>query len=124
MTFINLEDETGMVNVVVLSGPVVAVSRPGALGTCAAGAGKLQNAEGAVTVVAERLQRMNLRVGQPVPGTGTEVGTVPRSGAEQVRHDNDDREVMSKTVVVTVKPNSSKTRWLRPTRTGDHDLRA
>ena len=41
--------------------------------------GKLQNAEGAVTVVAERLQRMNLRVGTR-SGTGTEVGTVPRSG--------------------------------------------
>ncbi len=63
VTFINLEDETGMVNVVCSVGlwsryRDLAHSAPALLVR-----GKLQNAEGAVTVVAERLQRMNLRVG-------------------------------------------------------------
>ncbi|MCS3878276.1 error-prone DNA polymerase [Gordonia amarae] len=63
VTFINLEDETGMVNVVCSVGlwsryRDLAHSAPALLVR-----GKVQNAEGAVTVVADRLQRMDLRVG-------------------------------------------------------------
>ncbi|MBD0863862.1 error-prone DNA polymerase [Gordonia sp. zg691] len=63
VTFINLEDETGMVNVVCSVGlwaryRVLAQTAPALLVR-----GRVQNAEGAVTVVADRLQRMDLRVG-------------------------------------------------------------
>ncbi|QHD85352.1 error-prone DNA polymerase [Gordonia sp. JH63] len=63
VTFINLEDETGMVNVVCSVGlwaryRVLAQTAPALLIR-----GRVQNAEGAVTVVADRLQRMDLRVG-------------------------------------------------------------
>ncbi|MCX5044445.1 error-prone DNA polymerase, partial [Aldersonia sp. NBC_00410] len=62
VTFINLEDETGMVNVVCSVGlwsryRKLAQSAPALLIR-----GKVQNAEGAVTVVADRLQRMDLRI--------------------------------------------------------------
>ncbi len=62
VTFINLEDETGMVNVVCSKGlwaryRTLAQTAPALLVR-----GKLQNAEGAVTVVADRLQRMDLTV--------------------------------------------------------------
>lgn len=63
VTFINLEDETGMVNVVCSVG---LWSRYRDLAHSASALlvrGKVQNAEGAVTVVADRLQRMDLRVG-------------------------------------------------------------
>ncbi|MDF3284890.1 error-prone DNA polymerase [Gordonia sp. N1V] len=63
VTFINLEDETGMVNVVCSVGLWI---RQRELATSASALlvrGKVQNAEGAVTVVADRLQRMDLRVG-------------------------------------------------------------
>ncbi|GAC83794.1 error-prone DNA polymerase [Gordonia paraffinivorans NBRC 108238] len=63
VTFINLEDETGMVNVVCSVGlwtryRVLAQTAPALIVR-----GRVQNAEGAVTVVADRLQRMDLRVG-------------------------------------------------------------
>ncbi|MGW6377192.1 error-prone DNA polymerase [Rhodococcus sp. NPDC055112] len=62
VTFINLEDETGMVNVVCSVGlwaryRTLAHTAPALLVR-----GKVQNAEGAVTVVADRLQRMDLRM--------------------------------------------------------------
>jgi len=62
VTFVNLEDETGMVNVVCSVGlwaryRKLAQSSPALLIR-----GRVQNAEGAVTVVAERMQRMDLRV--------------------------------------------------------------
>lgn len=61
VTFINLEDETGMVNVVCSVGlwaryRTLAHTAPALLVR-----GRVQNAEGAVTVVADRLQRMDLR---------------------------------------------------------------
>lgn len=63
VTFINLEDETGMVNV--LCTPVV-WGRHRALAATAAALlvrGYLQNASGAITVVAERLGRVDLQIG-------------------------------------------------------------
>ncbi|NLU81813.1 error-prone DNA polymerase [Rhodococcus sp. HNM0569] len=62
VTFLNLEDETGMVNVVCSTGlwaryRTLANSAPALLVR-----GRVQNAEGAVTVVADRLQRMDLRM--------------------------------------------------------------
>lgn len=62
VTFLNLEDETGMVNVVCSVGlwaryRTLAHTAPALLVR-----GRVQNAEGAVTVVADRLQRMDLRI--------------------------------------------------------------
>ncbi|MCW4352485.1 error-prone DNA polymerase [Hoyosella sp. YIM 151337] len=62
VTFINLEDETGMVNVVCSVGlwkryRVLAHTAPALLVR-----GKIQNAEGVVTVVADRLEQLELRV--------------------------------------------------------------
>ena len=62
VTFVNLEDETGMVNVVCSVGlwaryRKLATSAPALLVR-----GKVQNAEGAVTVVADHLQLMDLRM--------------------------------------------------------------
>ncbi|WP_054815717.1 error-prone DNA polymerase [Nocardia arizonensis] len=62
VTFLNLEDETGMVNVVCSVGlwtryRTQAQSAPALLVR-----GRVQNAEGAVSVVAEYLERMELRV--------------------------------------------------------------
>ncbi|WP_132993956.1 error-prone DNA polymerase [Gordonia zhaorongruii] len=63
VTFVNLEDETGMVNVVCSVG---LWSRYRALAQTASAMlirGKVQNAEGAVTVVADRIQKLDLKVG-------------------------------------------------------------
>ncbi|MBB4135642.1 error-prone DNA polymerase [Gordonia humi] len=63
VTFVNLEDETGMVNVVCSVG---LWSRYRTLAQTASALlirGKVQNAEGAVTVVADRLQKLDLKVG-------------------------------------------------------------
>lgn len=62
VTFVNLEDETGMVNVVCSVGlwakfRTLALTAPALLIR-----GKVQNAEGAATVVADHLQLMDLRV--------------------------------------------------------------
>jgi error-prone DNA polymerase len=63
VTFINLEDETGMVNVVCSAG-LWRRCRSTAQGAAALLIrGRLQNAEGAISVFAEHLQRMDLRVG-------------------------------------------------------------
>ncbi|MCF8611710.1 error-prone DNA polymerase [Gordonia sp. HY285] len=63
VTFVNLEDETGMVNVVCSVG---LWSRYRTLAQTASALlirGKVQNAEGAVTVVADRLSKLDLKVG-------------------------------------------------------------
>lgn len=62
VTFINLEDETGMVNVVCSQGLWARYRRLAQSAPALLIRGKLQNAEGAVTVVADRLQRMDLSV--------------------------------------------------------------
>ncbi|MCH5642194.1 error-prone DNA polymerase [Gordonia sp. ABSL49_1] len=63
VTFINLEDETGMVNVVCSVGLWARYRELAQSASALLVRGKVQNAEGAVTVVADRLQRMDLRVG-------------------------------------------------------------
>ncbi|HNP55411.1 MAG TPA: error-prone DNA polymerase [Gordonia sp. (in: high G+C Gram-positive bacteria)] len=63
VTFINLEDETGMVNVVCSVGLWRKYRELAHTATALVVRGKVQNAEGAVTVVADRLQRLDLRVG-------------------------------------------------------------
>ncbi|AZG44919.1 Error-prone DNA polymerase [Gordonia insulae] len=63
VTFINLEDETGMVNVVCSVGLWTRYRSLAHSASALLIRGTVQNAEGAVTVVAERLQRLDLRVG-------------------------------------------------------------
>ncbi|WP_040819261.1 error-prone DNA polymerase [Nocardia jiangxiensis] len=62
VTFVNLEDETGMVNVVCSVGLWQRYRRIAQGASALLVRGRVQNAEGAVTVVAEHLQRMDLRV--------------------------------------------------------------
>ncbi|MGF6883962.1 error-prone DNA polymerase [Nocardia sp. GAS34] len=62
VTFLNLEDETGMVNVVCSVGLWQRYRRIAQGASALLVRGRVQNAEGAVTVVAEHLQRMDLRV--------------------------------------------------------------
>ncbi|MCE5289096.1 MAG: error-prone DNA polymerase [Nocardiaceae bacterium] len=62
VTFLNLEDETGMVNVVCSVGLWAKYRRLAQSAPALLVRGKVQNAEGAVTVVADRLQRMDLRI--------------------------------------------------------------
>lgn len=62
VTFINLEDETGMVNVVCSTGLWARYRRVAQNAPALLVRGRLQNASGAVTVVADRLQRMDLTV--------------------------------------------------------------
>ena len=62
VTFLNLEDETGMVNVVCSVGLWARYRKLAQTAPALLIRGKVQNAEGAVTVVADRLQRMDLRV--------------------------------------------------------------
>ncbi len=62
VTFLNLEDETGMVNVVCSVGLWSKYRRLAQSAPALLVRGKVQNAEGAVTVVADRLQRMDLRI--------------------------------------------------------------
>ena len=63
VTFINLEDETGMVNVVCSVGLWRRYRELAHTATALVVRGKVQNAEGAVTVVADRLQKLDLRIG-------------------------------------------------------------
>ncbi|GGF32007.1 error-prone DNA polymerase [Williamsia phyllosphaerae] len=63
VTFINLEDETGMVNVVCSVGLWKRYRKLAQSATALMIRGTVQNAEGAVTVVAEHLQRLDLKVG-------------------------------------------------------------
>ncbi|MFI7669885.1 error-prone DNA polymerase [Nocardia sp. NPDC049526] len=62
VTFLNLEDETGMVNVVCSVGLWTRYRRLAQSAPALLIRGRVQNAEGAVSVVAEYLQRMDLRV--------------------------------------------------------------
>ncbi|GAA4394469.1 error-prone DNA polymerase [Tsukamurella soli] len=62
VTFINLEDETGMVNVLCSKGLWARYRTVAQIAPALLVRGRLQNAEGAVTVVADRLQRMDLSV--------------------------------------------------------------
>ncbi|QNG19521.1 error-prone DNA polymerase [Rhodococcus triatomae] len=62
VTFVNLEDETGMVNVVCSVGVWAKYRKLANTAAALLVRGKVQNAEGAVTVVADRLQLMDLRI--------------------------------------------------------------
>lgn len=62
VTFLNLEDETGMVNVVCSQGLWARYRRVVRAAPALLIRGVVQNAEGAVTVVADHVQRMDLRV--------------------------------------------------------------
>ncbi|WP_405179728.1 error-prone DNA polymerase [Nocardia sp. NBC_01377] len=62
VTFLNLEDETGMVNIVCSVGLWTRYRRLAQGAAALLVRGRVQNAEGAVSVVAEHLQRMDLRV--------------------------------------------------------------
>ena len=63
VTFLNLEDETGMVNVVCSVGLWTRYRKLAHTASALLVRGKVQNAEGAVTVVADRLSHLDLRVG-------------------------------------------------------------
>ncbi|MFI9406576.1 error-prone DNA polymerase [Nocardia sp. NPDC052316] len=62
VTFLNLEDETGMVNVVCSVGLWARYRRLAQSAPALLIRGRVQNAEGAVSVVAEHLRRLDLRV--------------------------------------------------------------
>lgn len=63
VTFVNLEDETGMVNVVCSVGLWSRYRTLAQTSSALLIRGKVQNAEGAVTVVADRLSKLDLKVG-------------------------------------------------------------
>ncbi|QUR69601.1 DNA polymerase III subunit alpha [Mycobacterium spongiae] len=63
VTFINLEDETGMVNVLCTPGVWVRHRKLAYTAPALLIRGQVQNASGAVTVVAERMGRISLEVG-------------------------------------------------------------
>ncbi|MCV7123249.1 error-prone DNA polymerase [Mycobacterium lacus] len=63
VTFINLEDETGMVNVLCTPGVWARHRKLANTAPALLIRGRVQNASGAVTVVAERMGRVNLAVG-------------------------------------------------------------
>ncbi|MGB3303420.1 error-prone DNA polymerase [Gordonia sp. (in: high G+C Gram-positive bacteria)] len=63
VTFVNLEDETGMVNVVCSVGLWSRYRKLAQTSSALLIRGTVQNAEGAVTVVADRLQKLDLKVG-------------------------------------------------------------
>lgn len=63
VTFVNLEDETGMVNVLCTPGVWTRHRRLAQTATALLIRGRVQNASGAVTVLAERLGALELVVG-------------------------------------------------------------
>jgi error-prone DNA polymerase len=63
VTFINLEDETGMVNVLCTPGVWARHRKLAQTASALLIRGQVQNASGAVTVVAERLGKLTLKVG-------------------------------------------------------------
>ncbi len=63
VTFVNLEDETGMVNVVCSVGLWARYRKLAQTSSALLIRGRVQNAEGAVTVVADRLQKLDLKIG-------------------------------------------------------------
>jgi error-prone DNA polymerase len=62
VTFINLEDETGMVNVLCTPGVWARHRKLAQTASALLIRGQVQNASGAVTVVAERLDKLTLKV--------------------------------------------------------------
>ncbi|MGW0248793.1 error-prone DNA polymerase [Nocardia goodfellowii] len=62
VTFLNLEDETGMINIVCSVGLWTRYRRLAQSAPALLIRGRVQNAEGAVSVVAEHLQRLDLRI--------------------------------------------------------------
>ena len=83
VTFLNLEDETGMVNVLCTPGVWARHRRVAQTAPAMLIRGQLQNATGAVTVVAERLGRIELAIGSKLP-------RLPLSPLrERARHAND-----------------------------------
>src|SRR6201986_577030 len=63
VTFVNLEDETGMVNVLCTPGVWARHRKLANTASALLVRGQVQNASGAITVVAERLAELTLRVG-------------------------------------------------------------
>ncbi|MEU4312678.1 error-prone DNA polymerase [Nocardia sp. NPDC024068] len=63
VTFLNLEDETGMVNVVCSAGLWKRYRRTAQGASALLIRGRVQNAEGAVSVYAEQLRRLDMRIG-------------------------------------------------------------
>jgi error-prone DNA polymerase len=63
VTFINIEDETGMVNVLCTPGVWARHRKLAQTASALLIRGQIQNASGAVTVVAERLAKLTLKIG-------------------------------------------------------------
>ena len=63
VTFMNIEDETGMVNVLCTPGVWERHRRVAQTATALLIRGQVQNATGAVTVVAERMRPLRMTVG-------------------------------------------------------------
>lgn len=63
VTFLNLEDETGMVNVVCSAGLWTRYRRTAQGASALLIRGRVQNAEGAVSIYAEHLRRLDMRIG-------------------------------------------------------------
>jgi error-prone DNA polymerase len=63
VTFINLEDETGMVNILCSPGVWNRQRKLAQTASAMVIRGVVQNATGAVTVVADRISRLDMRVG-------------------------------------------------------------
>jgi len=63
VTFMNIEDETGMVNVLCTPGVWTRHRKLAQTASALLIRGQVQNATGAVTVVAERMGRITLKVG-------------------------------------------------------------
>ena len=62
VTFLNLEDETGMINVVCSVGLWTRYRRLAQSATALLVRGRIQNAEGVATVVADHLEHLDLRI--------------------------------------------------------------
>jgi error-prone DNA polymerase len=62
VTFINIEDETGMVNILCSPGVWNRQRKLAQTATAMVIRGQVQNATGAVTVVADRLSKLDMRI--------------------------------------------------------------
>jgi len=63
VTFLNLEDETGMVNVLCTPGVWARYRKPAQTASALLVRGQVQNATGAVTVVADRISKLSMAIG-------------------------------------------------------------
>jgi error-prone DNA polymerase len=63
VTFLNIEDETGMVNVLCTPGVWARHRKLAQTASALLIRGQVQNASGAVTIVAERLAKLTLKIG-------------------------------------------------------------